>query len=192
MVLGKPMLTSKSFSVAAVELPEAGKRNREGQSRHLTEEDLARLFPEFPDEKWQCVFAIAYFTGSRISEVLKLDVSDIEAETVWFRKANTKTKKARAAKIVPELRPFLKAYQAPQSGYLFPSHHNAVQAGHLSRQAADRVLREACEYVGLDGVSTHSFRRSFATNLSKQGNSLAKIARLLGHKSATMTARYVE
>jgi integrase/recombinase XerD len=186
------MLTSQSFSVAAVELPEAGKRNREGQARHLTEDDLARLFPELPDAKWQCVFALAYFTGSRISEVLKLEVSDIETEIVWFRKANTKTKQARAAKIVPELRPFLAAYPFPQSGYLFPSRHNARHTGHLSRQAADLVLREACEYIGLTGVSTHSFRRSFATNLSKQGNSLAKIARLLGHKSATMTARYVE
>ena len=74
------MFTSASFSVSAVELPSAGKRNREGQARHLTEEDLAGLFPEFPDEKWQCVFAIAYFTGSRISEVLKLDVSDIERQ----------------------------------------------------------------------------------------------------------------
>ena len=46
--------------------------------------------------------------------------------------------------------------------------------------------------AGLDGVSTHSFRRSFATNLHKQGYSLAKIARLLGHSSASMTARYVE
>ncbi|MBD2115258.1 MULTISPECIES: tyrosine-type recombinase/integrase [Cyanophyceae] len=41
-------------------------------------------------------------------------------------------------------------------------------------------------------MSTRNFRRSFATNLHKQGYSLAKIARLLGRSSASMTARYVE
>jgi site-specific recombinase XerD len=42
------------------------------------------------------------------------------------------------------------------------------------------------------GSQWNRFRRSFATTLSKQGYSLAKIARLLGHSSASMTTRYVE
>ena len=186
------MFTSTTFSIENLDIPEARKVNRHGQARHLTEADLALLFDALPDEKWQCIFAIAYFTGSRISEVLSLDVSDIGSDSILIRRANTKTKKTRTANLVPGLKPFLEAYDAPESGYLFPARHNSKSAKHISRQAADQVLREACGYVGLDGVSTHSFRRSFATNLNKQGVSLAKIARLLGHESATMTARYIE
>ncbi|MEM1291142.1 MAG: site-specific integrase [Cyanobacteria bacterium P01_H01_bin.162] len=40
-------------------------------------------------------------------------------------------------------------------------------------------------------MSNHSFRRSFATNLYRNGEPMAKICRLLGHKNLTMTARYI-
>jgi integrase/recombinase XerD len=185
------MFTAADFELRSVELPEARKVDRRGQSRNLTPEHLGGIFAELPSDKWRAVFAIAYFTGSRISEVLSLDVGDIGPDRISFRRENTKTKKPRVAMVVDALRPFLAAYGAPQTGYLFPAHHNG-QGGHLSRQAADWVLRDACELAALDGVSTHSFRRSFATELYRQGYSLAKIARLLGHSSASMTARYVE
>ena len=185
------MSSQSDFELGAIELPEARKVSRRGQARNLSTENLGAIFAELPNEKWRVVFAIAYFTGSRISEVLSLDVSDVASDRISFRRENTKTKKPRVAMVVDALRPFLAAYDAPNTGYLFPAHHNG-QGGHVSRQAADQVLRDACEMVGLDGVSTHSFRRSFATNLHKQGYSLAKIARLLGHGSASMTARYVE
>jgi len=185
------MFSSQSFEIGLVELPEARKVNRRGQARNLTPENLGLIFDELPDEKWRAVFAIAYFTGSRISEVLSLEVSDIGPDRVRFRAENTKVKKPREAVIVDALRPFLDAYERPQDGFLFPAHHNG-KGGHVTRQAADQVLREACHMVDLDGVSTHSFRRSFATNLHRQGYSLAKIARLLGHSSASMTARYVD
>lgn len=185
------MFTAASFELGAIELPEARKVDRRGQARNLTTENLRAIFAELPSDKWRAVFAIAYFTGSRISEVLSLDVSDIGTDRISFRRENTKTKKPRVAMVVDALRPFLTAYDAPQAGHLFPAHHNG-QGGHISRQAADKVLRDACELAGLEGVSTHSFRRSFVTNLHKQGYSLAKIARLLGHSSASMTARYVD
>ena len=184
------MFTEADFELGAIELPEARKVSRRGQARNLSPENLGAIFAKLPNEKWRAVFAIAYFTGSRISEVLSIDVADVASDRVSFRRENTKTKKPRVAMVVDALRPFLAAYDAPQAGYLFPAHHNG-QGGHVSRQAADKVLRDACEMAGLDGVSTHSFRRSFATNLSRQGYSLAKIARLLGHSSASMTARYV-
>ena len=185
------MFTAADFELKSVELPEARKVDRRGQARNLSPENLGAIFAELPSDKWRAVFAIAYFTGFRISEVLSLDVGDIGPDRISFRRENTKTKKPRAAMIVETLRPFLANYDVPSAGYLFPAHHNG-QGGHLSRKATDRMLRDAYELAGLDGVSTHSFRRSFATNLHKQGYSLAKIARLLGHSSASMTARYVD
>jgi integrase/recombinase XerD len=185
------MFTAADFELGAIELPEARKVNRRGQARNLTPENLGAIFAEMPSDKWRAVFAIAYFTGSRISEVLSLDVGDIGPDRISFRRENTKTRKPRVAMMVDTLRPFLAVYNSPQAGYLFPAHHNG-QGGHLSRQAADQVLRDTCAMIRLDGVSTHSFRRSFATNLHQQGYSMAKIARLLGHSSPSMTARYVE
>lgn len=185
------VFAASQFELGNVALPEARKVNRRGQARNLSPDDLGRIFDELPSDKWRAVFAIAYFTGSRISEVLSLDASDVANDRISLRAENTKTRKPRVATIVDALTPFLAAYDAPETGYLFPAHHNG-DGGHITRQAADKVLRDACTIVGLDGVSTHSFRRSFATNLHNNGHSLAKIARLLGHSSASMTARYID
>ncbi|MEA5449440.1 site-specific integrase [Leptolyngbya sp. CCNP1308] len=186
------MFTASDFELGSIELPEARKVDRRGQARNLTPENLGAIFAELPSDKWRAVFAIAYFTGSRISEVLSLDVSDIGTDRISFRRENTKTRKPRVAMVVDALRPFLAAYDIPQAGHLFPARHNAKGSSYITRQAADLVLRDVCVMIDLDGVSTHSFRRSFATNLHRQGYSLAKIARLLDHSSPTMTARYVE
>ena len=70
------------------------------------------------------MFEIAYFTSSRISEVLSLDISAIQSDRIII--------------IVVEV--------APE----------------------------------LEGISTHRFRRSFATNLQKAGRTTAEIGRLLG------------
>lgn len=185
------MFTTAHFDISQIDLPAARKQNRHGQARHLTEDDLAALFNVLPDAKWRCLFAIAYFTGARISEVLKLQVVDVTLEQVIFRAANTKTKKMRIALIVPPLQAFLDAYDWPSAGYLFPAHHNGDRTSHLSRQGADWLLRQTCQTIGLEGVSTHSFRRSFATNLHRNGEPMAKICRLLGHQSLTTTARYI-
>jgi integrase/recombinase XerD len=147
------MFTRSDFEIGDIDLPAARKKNRIGQARHLTEEDIASLFEHLPEQKWQCVFAIAYFTGSRISEVLSLNVTDIDSDRITIRRENTKARKPRVATIVSRLRPFLIAYKSPDSGYLFPSGYNAQHPSHLTRQAADLVLRTACECAGLEGVS---------------------------------------
>ena len=86
------MFAASDFELGAIELPEARKVARRGQARKLSTENLGTIFAEFPSDKWRAVFAIAYFTGSRISEVLSLDVSDVASDRVSFRRENTKTK----------------------------------------------------------------------------------------------------
>lgn len=107
---------------------------------------------------------------------------------------STKTNKRREAYMVPALRRTLDRWEAiPKQGLLFPGRatQKNPEPEPISRQAADKVLREVCECLGLEGVSTHSFRRSFATNLAKSGKSLASIRRLLGHADVDTTKVYV-
>ncbi len=50
-----------------------------------------------------------------------------------------------------------------------------------TRFAADKILRDACIRVGLEGVSTHSFRRAALTMMSSAGIPLRVIQEILGH-----------
>ncbi|WP_100904095.1 tyrosine-type recombinase/integrase [Nostoc flagelliforme] len=82
-----------------------------------------------------------------------------------IRKSNTKGKLAtRSIPVIEDLRRLLSEYYH-QAGdiYLFPGRSN----GHISEDSASRILRGACKQVGIIGVSSHSFRRSALTQISK-------------------------
>ena len=47
--------------------------------------------------------------------------------------------------------------------FLFHSRHGL---GHIHKGSADSILRQACRRLELEGVSTHSFRRTALTQIS--------------------------
>jgi integrase/recombinase XerD len=53
-------------------------------------------------------------------------------------------------------------------------------------------LREACERVGLEGVSTHSFRRTALTQLSNAGIPMRIIQEISGHRTLDELYKYLE
>lgn len=76
----------------------------------------------------------------------------------------------------------------PTNGYLFPG----KKGGHITTQAVDLALREACDYLGLKGVSTHSFRRSLLTHLYRAGHSLRTLQQISDHADIGNLARYLD
>lgn len=136
----------------------------------------------------RCVFAICYYTSCRISEALKLEAADVVEGRIVFRATTTKTKQTREVKLPVKLIQILSETGLPDRGYLFPGRLK----GHLSRQAADLALRQACEALGWQGISTHSFRRTGITRLHDAGVPLRRIQARTGHVSLGNLAIYVE
>ncbi len=164
------------------------KNNREGQAEVLTDAQLEELLSECnPNHK--LLFAIAYYTSARISEVLKLRREDFKAGIITFRKKNTKTKKSRQVRISAKLKAIIDEAGLPESGWLFP---NKDSSKHISRQAADKALRKVCDYIGLEGVSTHSFRRTSITNMFRKGIPLKTIGEVSGHEDLDNLVKYIE
>jgi integrase/recombinase XerD len=92
--------------------------------------------------------------------------------------------------VIEDLRVLLKAYQFPiERGYLFPGRHGR---GHINSDSAARILREAFERVGIEGGSTHSFRRTGLTLLSNAGIPLRIIQEISGHRNLEQLQRYLE
>ena len=49
-----------------------------------------------------------------------------------------------------------------------------------------------CDYLGYEGISTHSFRKWYATEIyNANGFDIALVQRLLQHSSAATTQRYI-
>ena len=104
-----------------------------------------------------------------------------------FRAQTTKTKTTRDIKIPTKLHLEFQRVELPESGFLFPGRFE----GHLSTQATDKALRHACDYLGIRGVSTHSFRRTGLTKLYRQGVPLKTLQERTGHADLGNLAKYL-
>ncbi|HEY9761190.1 MAG TPA: tyrosine-type recombinase/integrase [Trichocoleus sp.] len=164
------------------------KSNRNGQALVLTPSQLRDLWAEL-DQPYQLVTQIAYFTAARCGEVVSLERSDLRGDAIVYRAAKTKTKTTRTAQVPPQLALYLGAIALPSRGYLFPS---GSSSGHLTVRAVDKWVRRSAELIGLDGVSTHSFRRSQATHLHLAGVPLRAIQRITGHATLAALERYLD
>lgn len=164
------------------------KVNRFGQATVLTPEQLTQLWVEL-DQPHLLVSQIAYYTAARIGEVLQLRAEDIVGGEILYRAANTKTKTTKTVAIPAQLKEALSKAQLPPSGYLFPG---SGKSGHLTPLAFEKALKKAASMIGVDGVSTHSFRRSMATHLHKGGASLREISQITGHSSLSALEKYLD
>ncbi|HEY9814460.1 MAG TPA: site-specific integrase [Candidatus Obscuribacterales bacterium] len=162
-----------------------------GQARVLTGEEIQRLFADgLSCDRDRALFGLCLYTGCRISEALTLQVDDLQGDILTLRRRNTKGKlQTRSLHIHPVLANLLAAY-APASGYLFPGMPG--RSPHLTRFSADKILRAACRRVGLQGISTHSFRRTALTTMSNAGIPLRHIQDISGHRSLATLQRYLE
>ncbi|MEG4109005.1 tyrosine-type recombinase/integrase [Microcoleus sp. S13_C5] len=157
-------------------------------SNHLTS-DCHKLF-----------LAVAWYTGERPEAILSMDVKHVyedvqkrkPRDTVLYPLFNRKDKQTREVPSNWALKLMLGAYEAPESGFLFPSLYRTDK--HLSRQAIDKAFRRALKKAGLQnkGFSLYSARRGFITRLNEQGLDIKVIQRLTGHKSINSLIRYID
>jgi len=140
-----------------------------GRAKILTQAEIQLLFDEgFVTERNRVLFSVALFAAARINEVCTLltqDLYDRRGQVcphLLIRKKNSKGQLAtRTIPIIEALRRQLTPY-SQQAGdpYLFPGRFG----GHLHPDSAARILRKACQQVGIEGASTHSFRRTALTH----------------------------
>jgi integrase/recombinase XerD len=175
------------------------KVDRNGKALALTADQLDRLIAAAPSPRYRALWTLQRFTAARIGEALALRWGDING-VATFRKATTKTNTTRQCPIVPALREALDAYRTAweaEHGHapgkeeaLFPAKGSTTSP--MTRQAADKAMRATCEALGLDGASTHSFRRSLAQDAVRRGTPLPVVQKLTGHKSLSSLGEYLE
>lgn len=174
------------------------KIDRNGKAAALTDAQLDQLLAAAPSPRYRALWSIQRWTAARIGEALSLTWADLNG-CVTFRAALTKTKTTRQVPVVAPLRQALADYRAawvaehghdPAPGEaLFPAAGSTTTP--QTRQAADKALRATCSRIGLEGVSTHSFRRSLAQAAVGRGVPLHVVQKLTGHKSLGSLGEYL-
>lgn len=175
------------------------KNCRNGQAEILSAGDWAKL-KKFARGRFRIFLYIAYLTGERWGAICKLNVEDVyvDAEkrkvrsSILFRASTRKDKRAREVPIHSELRAILESHSPPLRGFLFSSPRDRDRA--ITLRSADYALRQLAKKSGLSnrGISTHSTRRTFITNLSRKGIDIRTIQQLTGHRNVNALIRYIE
>ncbi|WP_244918252.1 tyrosine-type recombinase/integrase [Nostoc linckia] len=162
-----------------------------GQAKILTSLEVRALLKDgFTSNRDRALFGICLYTACRISEALHLHTSDVKLQTIVFRKGNTKGKlDTREVIVTPPLEAILADYR-PKTGWYFPGKRGIRET--LGRHAADRILKAACQRIGVEGVSTHSFRRTALTMMSGAGVPLRTIQKISGHHDLGVLQKYLE
>lgn len=126
--------------------------------------------------------------GLRISDILTLKLDDIVKDGDRYRLdiIEQKTQKKRTFTVPLEIYSYLQKYcidnGIKSNERIFPFTERAVQ----------KQLKIVTDYLGFERISTHSFRKFFATNIYINNNyDIVLVQQLLQHSSPMITQKYI-
>lgn len=160
------------------------------------------LFLEQPDDsdakgcRDKAMLELLYATGIRVSELIALDVQDVNL-TVGFVRCENHGKE----RMVPLYRAAIKALAAyinnvrpqllerPEETALFVN----LSGERMSRQGFWKIVKHYQEKAGIaKEITPHTLRHSFAAHLLENGADLKSIQEMLGHADISSTQIYTQ
>ena len=132
---------------------------------------------------------LALSTGLRVSEIVALQIKDVDLKrgclsvTRLKRKKRTKETLAIGKDIIQHLKDYI-ASMEPTKGSLFVG-----SRGPLTAQGLQRIWKRSIKLAGLPKeLSIHSARHTIAVHLLKKTGNLRQVQKQLGHASPATTA----
>ena len=155
----------------------------------LSVEEVLRLFECTGNRKHRLLLMLAYSGGLRISEVVNLELADVDSRRMVIHLRAAKGKRDRVVMLsevfLEELRDYYRRYRPKR--WVFEG-----QTGErYSVRSIQLVFRAAVKKAGIrKRITFHGLRHCFATHLLEGGTDLRRIQELLGHRSIKTTLRY--
>ena len=139
------------------------------------------------------IFELLYGCGLRVSELVGLNLEDLDLGERWLR-VRGKGRKERQVPYGSKAGAALERYLAARTA---KPGERALFLNHLGRRLTDRGARRivklyATLLTGDSSVHPHSFRHAFATHLLSDGADLRSIQELLGHARLSTTQKYTQ
>lgn len=172
------------FGRYAAELPQA-----------LSVEDIDAIFSSIDTSDYEglllrVVLEMLYATGARISELLQIDIKDVDFDRGLVLIRSAKRERDRMVPFGSSARRWLESY-LNKRGICYRSEPLFTDSGG-KRVSAAWVRQRCCELGKMRGVRFHPhiLRHSFATHLIERGAGVRVAQKLLGHSSIDTTQTY--
>lgn len=168
----------------------------------IEDEQIARLLEQIDTQypigmRDRAMLFLLYTTGMRVTEVVSLDLKDIDFEQniVLCGASEGKLARRRALPLDEPTAAALRYYihmglpmlvRSNDEKALFVNHHGE----RLTRQGFWLILKGYARTIGIERLTPHTLRHSFAVNLLRKGAELRTVQEMLGHASISTTQMY--
>ena len=157
----------------------------------LSKEEVRRLLLTPKNQKHRLLIGTIYDGGLRISELINLQIKDVDFDRKMIHIRQSKYKKDRYVPISSMLVRGLKSYldiTDPQD-YLF---NGKVKGSPISETAIRWVLHQGIKRGGIKKkVCVHTLRHSYATHLLEDGMDIVTLKNQMGHTKVETTMIYL-
>lgn len=141
-----------------------------------------------PNERIATVLQLEYNLGLRVGDILNLTMDSFMRDGNRYRLDihEQKTGKYRNFTVPVEIYNFVRDYAYDNSI------NSKARLFSITERAVLKHLKVTCEYLKIEGIGSHSFRKAFATNVYVNNHYNIELVRvLLQHSSVTVTQRYI-
>lgn len=172
-------------------------RNKKKLPSILTQEEVEKLI-EAPDDSTnigardKAMLEILYATGIRVTELVRLDLTDINFEFDFIKCSTGNERVIPVGKMAKKaVQKYVQSYREPfkNETALFLNYNGK----RLTRQGFWKIIKKYVDQSNIDkNITPHTLRHSFATHLIDNGADLKSVQEMLGHADISTTQIYVE
>jgi integrase len=141
-----------------------------------------------PNVRLATILNIQANLGLRIGDILKLTLNSFVLDGSRYRLniIEEKTSKTRQFTVPNEIYNYIKIYS------LENNLKATAKLFDISERAVQKQLKIVCDYLNLEGISTHSFRKYFATSIYLENDyNIQLVSQLLQHSNTSITQKYI-
>lgn len=158
----------------------------------LAPQQVYQFIESLPKYRDKVIIQLLYSTGIRVGECVNIKKQDISIPRMVIRIPKGKGQKDRYVPLSPMMLEQLELYyeQYNPEEYIF---YGRKKEEPMCRATINRIIRNTNFVLETkETITPHTFRHSFATMLTEEGESLYTVQKILGHKSINSTFRYIK
>lgn len=158
----------------------------------LSKQEIVKMIKATDNLKHKLIIQILYGSGLRISEIVNLQINDIDFNRNVITIKSGKGRKDRITILSKQILENVNKYlqQWHPLVYLFESYEAGKK---INIRSAQKVVEDAIKRAGVNkAASAHSLRHSFATHLLENNVNLRYIQSMLGHVRLETTQIYTK
>ena len=148
-----------------------GDTKGESRNRVLNDSELKTLLDEIRDNRFNLFVRFAYHTGARSGEIRFISIENIFSNHIVAYGKSGK----RLIKLNNQAQEIIS---------------NLDELWNYTKDFVSHKFKKEARRLGIGDIRFHDLRRTFGLNLIKQGMSIYKVSKLLGHKSVRTTEHH--